>query len=74
MRVTDGVLPVLGHENWQVETVLLDRCAGLREWIEVRHDGQTEHVADQAALIELLQRHGLLYTDFVPVDTDDGCE
>lgn len=40
MRVTGRVLPVLGHDDWQVEPVLVDRGTGTLEWFEVRHRDQ----------------------------------
>jgi hypothetical protein len=69
------VLPVLTHADWQVETVLLDRGTGVREWIEVRHDNTVQYCANRAGLLQLLHRHGLRFADFGAVDTvEDGCE
>ena len=68
------MLPVLGHAGWQVETVWLDRCDGLSEWIELRHGTTTEHVKTRADLLLLLQRHGLRYADFTEIEPEDGCE
>ena len=37
-----SVLPIHVRDGWQVETALLDRGDGVREWVEVRHDGGWE--------------------------------
>lgn len=67
--------PVLTCGDWQVETVALDRGSGLREWIEVRGDGEVAYCATAAELQRLLSRHGLDLATFTEVDTiDDGCE
>jgi hypothetical protein len=73
--VTRGVLPVLVHGEWQVETVMLDLGSGMREWIEVRGYGSVQHCDGCCALQQLLQHHRLSLADFAEVDTtDDGCE
>ena len=75
MRVTGLVLPVLAHADWQVETVIIDLGTGLREWIEVRHDGQRIYVGTAAERNAVLRTHGINPADLVEVDTiDDGCE
>ncbi len=73
--MTGWVDPVLAHRGWEVETVLLDRGDGPREWIEVRTAGQTRHFATVDEVREVLASYGLDLSRFVPVDTiDDGCE
>ncbi|WP_199515950.1 hypothetical protein [Nucisporomicrobium flavum] len=75
MGITWSVLPIYVRDDWQVETVLLDRGDGLREWVEVRHDGAVEHFPDHAAVQHMLSGQGLDLARFTPVDTiDDGCE
>lgn len=74
MRVTGQVLPVLGHADWQVETVWLDRGDGIGEWIEIRHGNAVNYVRTRPELLQLLQRHGLRYGDFIEIQAEDGCE
>ncbi|MGI5214927.1 hypothetical protein [Plantactinospora sp. CA-290183] len=75
MGLTGGVLPILVHRDWQVETVWLDRDDGLREWIEVRHGERIYHCESIAELHRLLHQRGLDLAEFREVDTvDDGCE
>jgi hypothetical protein len=73
MRVTEGVLPVLEHQGWRVETVELDLGAGLREWIEIRHgDDGPRYVATVAGRDAV---HGVDPRDLTEtVVIDDGCE
>ncbi|MDR7277626.1 hypothetical protein [Catenuloplanes atrovinosus] len=67
--------PVLVHGPWQVETVLLDRGDGYREWVEVRRDDHVWHVPTLTAAQDILSQHGLRLADFTQADTvDDGCE
>jgi hypothetical protein len=74
VRVTGQVLPVLGYDGWQVETVWVDRGTGLSEWIELRHGTTTEYLKTRADLLLLLQRHGLRYGHFAEIEPEDGCE
>lgn len=53
------MLPVLVHQQRQVETVELDLGTGLREWIEVRHDDTRWHVAALADRDRLLRENGV---------------
>jgi len=76
VRVTGQVLPVLEHQQWQVETMHLDLGTGLRPWIEIRH-GEDElwHVATVAERDAVLREHGVDPAALKSVDViDDGCE
>jgi hypothetical protein len=69
------VLPVLVNADWQVETVLIDLGAGVREVIEIRHGAQRSHVATVAERDAVLREHGVDPAVLTAVDTiDDGCE
>lgn len=76
MRVTGGVLPVLTHREWRVETALVDLGTGVRDWIVIR---RSHEVAAYAATVaerdRVLREHGVdpaeLREDPTP---EDGCE
>lgn len=75
MRVTGRVLPVLVRDGWQVETVVVDLGTGLREWIEIRHNGNRLYCATAVERDVVLGEYGLRIGDFAEADTvDDGCE
>jgi hypothetical protein len=74
MRVTGRVLPVLGHDDWQVEPVLVDRGTGVREWFEACHRDQVFYRENRAGLIRLLRSNGLRLDGFVEIEPEEGCE
>lgn len=68
------MLPVLAHNNWQVETVAIDLGTGLREWIEIRHGDQRMYCATTAERDVVLREHGIDPGDLADVEPEDGCE
>jgi hypothetical protein len=68
------VLPVLAHDSWQVEPVIVDLGVGLREYFEVRHHDQIVYCSDRAGLIALLRNNNLQFENFREIEPEDGCE